>query len=239
MAVLDVHNVTFGYGAAPTVRDISLSVSTGETVALLGGNGAGKSTVLKLIVGLERPWSGSIEIEGAASRRHTPHKMARAGVRLVPQGHPVFRSLTVQECLRVAADISGVTKKFGTKLSIDEALELFPKLKQRLSVHASALSGGERALLAVAQPLIAGSSLLLLDEPSAGLSPAAMAQLFDTLETIGASAEVTMLIVEQNAYSVLPICQRAYVMSDGQITLQGPASAIQADEKMVDAYLAY
>lgn len=239
MTALRVAGLTFGYGANPTVSDIALHAAPGERVAVLGGNGAGKSTVLKLVAGLERPWSGSITVDGRPLPTGSMHRTARRGVRFVPQGHPVFASLTVDECLRLAVDVGRHTADCTTKLTVDEALDLFPRLRERLGVRASALSGGERALLGVAQPLVAGCSLLLLDEPSAGLSPGAMVQFFEVLAEVGATTDTTMVIVEQNAYAVLPVCARAYVMAGGRISVEGPAAELQGNQKVVDAYLAF
>ncbi len=234
--MLTVAELEFGYGAAPTVSGISLQVAEGERVAIIGGNGAGKSTVLKLIAGLERPWSGSIRLDDRALPQ-AAHAIAMSGVRMAPQGHPVFNSLTIHEHLLLAADLRSAGAR--TFVDPDEAYRMFPRLAERAHTMASSLSGGERAFLGLAQVLVAGCSILLLDEPSAGLAPAAMKELFALLYRIGSETGVTMLVVEQNAVAAMDICDRVYVMSDGRIVHSGTPAELSARDDIVAAYLSF
>lgn len=233
---LTVRDLEFGYGAAPTVSGISLDVAQGERVAIIGGNGAGKSTVLKLVAGIERPWSGSVQLDGRPLPGEA-HAVAMSGLRMTPQGHPVFNSLTIHEHLQLAADLRSTGAR--TVISPDEAYRLFPRLAERSRAMASSLSGGERAFLGLAQVLVAGCSIMLLDEPSAGLAPAAMKELFALLYRIGTETGVTMLIVEQNAAAAMEICDRLYVMSEGRILLSGTPAELSARDDVVAAYLSF
>ena len=235
--MLDVRELEFGYGAAPTVSNISLRVDEGERVAIIGGNGAGKSTVLKLIAGLERPWSGTIRVGRGGVRPALAHEVALSGRRMAPQGHPVFASLTIDEHLQLAHDLK--TPDARTRIEIAEAYRMFPRLAERRDALASSLSGGERAFLGLAQALVAGCTVLLLDEPSAGLAPAAMKELFALLYRVGNETGVTMLIVEQNAAAALEICDRVYVMSEGRIVTSGPSAELQARDDIAAAYLSF
>jgi branched-chain amino acid transport system ATP-binding protein len=237
--MLEVRDVEFGYGAALTVQNITLEVKSGECVALLGGNGAGKSTVLKLIAGTYKPWSGAITVEGTSLIGYAAHAIARRGIRLVQQGHPVFNSMTVREHLQIANDMLQLTDGVRTHVTPSEAFDLFPRLRERASVRASSLSGGERAFVGLAQALVAGCSLLLLDEPSAGLAPTAIGELFDLLGNINRTTGVTMLVVEQNAAAAVGICQRAYVMSEGKLVLSGTPDELYANDNIVNAYLSF
>jgi branched-chain amino acid transport system ATP-binding protein len=238
--MLRLDDVVFGYGATPTVSAITMNVGVGERVALLGGNGAGKSTVLKLIAGLERPWAGTIATDIGQVVPGKPHETARSGIRLIPQGHPVFSSMTVHEHLLMASELGALaTMTPRTRLSVTEVLDLFPRLGERLGTNASSLSGGERAFVGLGQALIGGCSLLLLDEPSAGLSSTAIEGLFTVLGDIGASTGVTMLIVEQNATAALRISDRAYVMSEGKIVLSGTPDDLRSNDDIVNAYLSF
>ena len=234
--MLSVTDIEFGYGAAPTVSGISLAVAEGERVAIIGGNGAGKSTVLKLIAGLETPWSGRISLDDRALPREA-HAVAMSGLRMTPQGHPVFNSLTIDEHLQLALDLRSQGAR--TQVSPDEAYRMFPRLAERKAAMASSLSGGERAFLGLAQVLVAGCSIILLDEPSAGLAPAAMKELFALLYRIGTETRVTMLIVEQNAAAAMEICDRIYVMSEGRILLSGTPAELSARDDVVAAYLSF
>ena len=238
--MLRVEGLTFGYGALPVVEDVSLAVAPGERVALLGGNGAGKSTVLKLIAGLERPWAGTIATDFGQSIPGRPHATAQSGIRMVPQGHPVFASMSVRDHLRLAAEQGARGRRdVATRITEAEALAMFPRLAERLETSASSLSGGERAFIGVAQALLGGCSLLLLDEPSAGLSPAAIEALFTLLGEIGAATLLPMLIVEQNAAAALRVADRAYVMNQGRVVLSGTPDELYANDDIVAAYLSF
>lgn len=234
--MLTVTDLEFGYGSAPTVSGISLQVAQGERVAIIGGNGAGKSTVLKLIAGLEKAWSGHIRVDSGELPAQA-HAIARRGVRMAPQGHPVFNSLTIHEHLLLGLDLRGTDAR--TMVTVDEAYRMFPRLAERSQTLASSLSGGERAFLGLAQVLVAGCSILLLDEPSAGLAPAAMKELFALLYRIGTETGVTMLIVEQNATAAMEVCDRIYVMSEGRIVASGTPAELSASDEIVAAYLSF
>jgi branched-chain amino acid transport system ATP-binding protein len=236
--MLRLVDVSFGYAASAVVDSVSLSVKLGERVALIGGNGAGKSTVLKLVAGLERPWAGNIYYsQDREMLRAGADTIARSGIRLAPQGHPVFASMTVRDHLGLARDLASVN--VPTQISVSKAFELFPRLHERQNALASALSGGERAFLGLAQLLVAGCSVLLLDEPSAGLAPAAIKELFQLLDIIGHETGATMLIVEQNAAAALQICDRVYVMNSGKIVATGSPDELAVRTDIIDAYLQF
>jgi branched-chain amino acid transport system ATP-binding protein len=229
--LLDVEKLGAGYGFIPVLDQIGLFVARGETVAVLGPNGAGKSTLMKCLSGLIRPVSGNIGFGGAALARLPAHRVARAGLILVPEGRQVFPRLTVAQNL-----VLGATRRSDFDQSeIDSMLDRFPKLRARLHTAAGLLSGGEQQMLAVARGLLARPEILLLDEPSLGLAPAVAAELFGQFRKLREEG-VTLLIVDQMADHVLAVADRAYVLGGGRVVAQGVAAEMR-DRVLDDTYL--
>jgi branched-chain amino acid transport system ATP-binding protein len=229
--LLDVSRLSAGYGFIPVLDGIGLSVARGETVAVLGPNGAGKSTLMKSLSGLLRPVSGSIGFAGKALARLPAHRVARAGLILVPEGRQVFPRLTVAENMRLGA----TRRRDFDPSEIEAMLERFPRLRPRLHTAAGLLSGGEQQMLAVARGLLARPEILLLDEPSLGLAPAVAAELFRQFAQLREEG-VTLLIVDQMADHVLAVADRGYVLGGGRVVAQGRAGELR-DKMLDDAYL--
>ena len=231
--MLEVRNLSVFYGAIHAVKSLSFSIASGERIALLGANGAGKTTTLKTLSGLLRPRSGTIEFAGRALEKIAPHDIVRLGMVHVPEGRKIFHRLTVLENLHTGA-YTRHANAIGSDL--DLVLTLFPRLKERRSQIAGTLSGGEQQMLAIGRALMARPKMLLLDEPSMGLSPRLVNQIFDTIMTINRQG-VTLLLVEQNAAIALEICERGYVLETGSIILEGAAKDLAASELVRQAYL--
>ncbi|MCL5777193.1 ATP-binding cassette domain-containing protein [Limibaculum sp. FT325] len=231
--VLEVADLAAGYSAAPVLKRIGLSVARGEMVGILGANGAGKSTTMRAIVGLLRPVEGRIALGGAEIQREAAHQIARRGVALVPEGRQVFPELTVLDniligaCRRGAGDYSA---------EVARLLERFPRLKDRIGSRAGLLSGGEQQMLAVARGLMAKPEVLLLDEPSLGLAPAMIEELFAVLADLRDEG-TTILIVDQMAKMTLGVADRAYVLEQGRVVRAGPAAELAEDASLEEAYL--
>jgi branched-chain amino acid transport system ATP-binding protein len=231
--LLKVEGVTAGYGGLQILSGLDLEIGEGEVVALIGANGAGKTTTLRTISGLIRPWSGTITLEGARLDGRSSHQIVRAGVVQVPEGRELFASLTVEENLRMGAITRAKTE---TAAAQSEVEELFPILAERRRQVAGTLSGGQQQMLAIARALMARPRLLMLDEPSLGLAPLLVRQVFDTVRTVS-EAGVTVLLVEQNAAQALDLADRAYVMESGEVVMQGVGVEMLSDERVRSAYL--
>jgi branched-chain amino acid transport system ATP-binding protein len=229
--VLRLENVRAGYGACPVLKDFSLTVETGETVALIGANGAGKTTVLRAISGLLRPWSGKIVFQGKDISRLAPHAIVASGLSHVPERRGIFANLTVYENLLVG----GYLRKLSER-DFEEVYSLFPILKERKAQLAGTLSGGEQQMLAISRALLCKPALVLLDEPSLGLAPQITKAIFDTVQRISA-AGTTVLLVEQNAVAALKISRRAYVLEVGEISFSGDSLELQKNDVIRKAYL--
>jgi branched-chain amino acid transport system ATP-binding protein len=232
--MLEVNALEVRYGAVSAVRDLSLRVGKGEIVGLIGPNGAGKSTVLHAITGLVPAHSGEVRLDGQSIQGRTPERIARAGIALVPEGRRIFADFTVEENLRL-----GLAARRGR--NGDEALgyayELFPILREYRRRQAGVLSGGQQQQLAIGRALVAGPSVLLLDEPSLGLAPTLVDQVFETLATIR-DRGITLLLVEQRAQRTVALANRTHVLANGELRMTlGPDDADDTD-KMVAAYLA-
>jgi ABC-type branched-subunit amino acid transport system ATPase component len=231
-ALLDVSGLRAGYGAQPVLKGMDLQIREGEFVAALGANGAGKSTLMHALCGLLRPVSGNVSFGGVDLSRLPAHRVAAQGVVLVPEGRQVFPELSVLDNIR----LGGYLRKHLPESEIERVLEGFPKLRQRLHQRAGLLSGGEQQMLAIARGLMARPRLLLLDEPSLGLAPNIIGDLFHALDLLR-DAEVTILLVDQMAGLALALADRAYVIERGRIVAAGSGAAIAADGALEKAYL--
>jgi branched-chain amino acid transport system ATP-binding protein len=233
MSALEVSQLSGGYGLVQVLHGVDLSVEEGQVVAVLGANGAGKTTLLRAISGALGRVRGSIRFHGKELVGMSPEKIARLGVCQVPEGRGTFVELSVSENL----DIGGWRRKDSIKVDKDRMYEMFPILGERRSQRAGELSGGEQQMLGVARALMGDPKLLLLDEPSLGLAPLIVRQLYATLGDIVAQLGVTTMLVEQNAKLALGIAQRAYLLEVGEIVREGSAADLQADESIQRAYL--
>ncbi len=231
--MLEVEDLHVSYGQIHAVRGISLRVGPGEIVALLGGNGAGKTTTLKAISGLLRPRAGAIRLGGESLAGVLPHRIAARGVAHVPEGRRVFGRLSVEDNLTLGAF---ARRDRGIAAELERAFALFPRLRERRDQLAGTLSGGEQQMLAIARGLMLRPRILLLDEPSMGLAPILVEQIFETIRDINRGG-TPVLLVEQNAAMALEIAARAYVLEGGTIALEGSAAALWADEGVRKAYL--
>jgi branched-chain amino acid transport system ATP-binding protein len=232
--LLQVENLSVSYGAIRALRGVSLTVSAGEVVTLIGANGAGKSTTLRAISGLLRPSEGRIVFDGDDIAGVPAHNRVARGISMAPEGRGIFANLTVLENLEMGA----YTRRARAEIAADleRGFTLFPRLKERRTQQAGTLSGGEQQMLAIARALMSRPRLLLLDEPSLGLAPIVCATIFDTIDAIKA-AGTTVLLVEQNASAALAHCDRGYVLETGAIVLQGTREELVGDPRVREAYL--
>ncbi len=234
MSLLTLTDVEINYGGIRAVKSISLDVNEGELVTLIGANGAGKTTTLKAITGLLKPAGGTITYGGQNVIGTPPHKLAAAGLVLVPEGRGVFPGLTIEENLQMGAYTRN--DRAQIKVDIEEKFTLFPRLKERARQTAGTLSGGEQQMLAISRALMARPKLLLLDEPSMGLAPIMVQKIFAVIRDVSKTG-VTILLIEQNAALALQVSTRGYVMDGGTITLSGESKALLANPKVREAYL--
>ena len=232
--MLEVNQLHTGYGKKPVLFGLSLEVKKGEIVAVIGPNGAGKSTILKAICGLIPVWEGSISFENSSLNGSTPARNVKRGITFCPQGNRVFDELTVSENLQ----IGGIhLKKKELAPRIDEVLHLFPTLKDRLKQNAGTLSGGEQQMLALGRALIPRPRLLLLDEPSLGLSPGLISTAFERIQQINAEKGTAILIVEQKVRKVLRMCHRVYGIKLGKSVFAGSPSDLENDAELRKVFL--
>lgn len=232
--MLEVKDLEVYYGAIQALQGISFNVNQGEIVTLIGANGAGKSTTLRTVSGILRPKKGEVIFNGKRLNQIPAHKIVRMGVSHVPEGRQIFPNLTVMENLIMGAYTR--SDKAEIQESLEMVLERFPRLKERQKQLAGTLSGGEQQMLATGRGLMSKPSLLILDEPSMGLSPLLVEEIFAIIQSINKQG-TTVLLVEQNAYMALQIAHRAYVLETGRIVLSGTAAEVQADPKVRSAYL--
>jgi branched-chain amino acid transport system ATP-binding protein len=232
--MLKVTNLCVNYGAIEAVRDLSFEVKMGQVVAIIGANGAGKSTTLNTIGGLINATSGNIELEGRDLTKLRSDQVARLGLAQVPEGREVLATLSVEENLRLGAYVRN--DHHAIEADLQSMFERFPILKIRRKQHAGLMSGGEQQMLAVARALMARPKLLTLDEPSMGLAPLIVGQIFEIISEIRAQG-VTLLLVEQNARKALQVADYAYVLERGQLAYAAPAAELRNDPKIVAAYL--
>ncbi|MEW6274076.1 MAG: ABC transporter ATP-binding protein [Bacillota bacterium] len=232
--LLEVKDLEVYYGAIRALQGISFSVSEGEIVTLIGANGAGKSTTLRAVSGLIQARKGEIIFKGQRLNKVPAHKIVRLGISHVPEGRQIFPNLTVTENLLMGAFTRA--DKDEVEKSLQMVMERFPRLKERKSQLAGTLSGGEQQMLAMGRGLMGKPTLLILDEPSMGLSPLLVEEIFEIIKTINRQG-TTVLLVEQNAYMALQVAHRAYVLETGRIVLSGPTAELQADPRVRGAYL--
>lgn len=232
--VLCLEDVNVYYGAIWALKGVSLTVGEGEIVSLIGANGAGKSTTLRAISGIIKASSGKIVFQGEDISQVPAHDIVKRGIAQVPEGRRVFANLSVLENLEMGAYIRNDRK--GIKDDLESVLERFPRLKERKNQVAGTLSGGEQQMLAIGRALMTRPSLLLLDEPSMGLAPLLVKEIFSIIQEINREG-TTILLVEQNARMALQIAQQAYVLETGRIVLEGPAKELAKQEDVKKAYL--
>ena len=234
MAMLEINDLEVFYGVIRAIKGISFEVNQGEVIALIGANGAGKTTVLHTISGLIRPKNGTITFEGENITKTPAHKIVEKGVAQVPEGRRVFANLTVYENLMLGAYKR--TDKAKIKDDLENIYKRFPRLSERKRQAAGTLSGGEQQMLAMGRALMSDPKILLMDEPSMGLSPILVGEIFDIIKSISEQG-VTVLLVEQNAKKALQIADRAYVLETGRITLSGSADELMHNDDVRKAYL--
>ncbi|MEZ4728448.1 MAG: ABC transporter ATP-binding protein [Caldilineaceae bacterium] len=231
--MLTVHKITAGYGKLTILHEVDLTITAGQFVAVLGPNGSGKSTLLKTIFGLTDHMAGTITLDGRALTGIPTEALQQQGIAYVPQRQNVFAALTVRENLQLAVR---ERKTAATTALLQELFALFPILDKRQTQRAGKLSGGERQLLAIALAWLARPQLMLLDEPSAGLAPLMVTEVFKTLKVLNQQG-IGLGVVEQNARSVLKVCDQAYVLREGQVVFHGTAADLLANEELVKSYL--
>ena len=234
MALLHLQDLHVYYGSIHALRGLSIEVDAGKIVTLIGANGAGKSTTLNTISGLLRPRRGSVRLEGEDLTGVPPHEIVFKGIVQVPEGRRIFGRLTVVENLEMGAYTLAARKDIAE--GMDRSFALFPRLKERRMQIAGTLSGGEQQMLAIGRALMARPRVLLMDEPSMGLAPILVEQIFDAIQDINRQG-TSILLVEQNAYMALTIAHRGYVLQTGSIVLAGPAADLQANAEVKRAYL--
>ena len=231
--MLSVNNLYVKYGLIEAIHDVSFQVNQGEIVSLIGANGAGKTSILRTISGLVGPAAGSVHFEGVAIEKEAPQKIVRKGLSQVPEGRHVFSGLTVQENLEMGAFLRNDAE---IKADYESVYSRFPVLKERRKQDAATLSGGEQQMLAMGRALMSRPKLLLLDEPSMGLAPIFIREIFSIIQEIKAQG-TTVLLIEQNANMALSIADRGYVLETGKIVLEGTGQELLASESVKKAYL--
>jgi len=231
--VLSTHGLNVAYGGIQAVKDLSIELFAGELVSLIGANGAGKTTTLKAICGLLKPQSGEVRYEGRALGAQGPWDLVAQGLVMVPEGRGIFTRMSIDENLRMGAYLR---KDREVEADIEAVYQRFPRLKERRLQLAGTLSGGEQQMVAMGRALLARPKVLLLDEPSMGLSPLMVDKIFEVIRDVSQQG-VTVLLVEQNAHRALEMAHRAYVMDSGEMVLQGLACDLLGDPQVQAAYL--
>ncbi|AMG48140.1 ABC transporter ATP-binding protein [Achromobacter ruhlandii] len=233
--MLKVEKLSVAYGGVQAVRDLSLEVRAGEIAALLGANGAGKSSTLLAIIGSVKPREGRVVFEGRDITGTPPDQLVKQGIAMIPEGARVFARQPVEQNLRLGAYTVRDERVYQERL--DKVYTLFPRLKERREQLAGTMSGGERQMLAIGRALMSGPRLLLIDEPSLGLSPLLVEQVFDALAALNRDDGLSVLLVEQNMAQALEVAARAYVMQSGRVALSGDAAELAASDEVRKAYL--
>ena len=233
--MLDIKNIQTFYGKIQALRDVSIKVNSGEIVSLIGANGAGKSTLLMTVSGINKPREGVIIFEGKNIEKEEPHKIVKLGISQSPEGRRIFSKLTVEENLKLGSNIYENGKNYLN--DIKEIFELFPVLSDRKTQRGGTLSGGEQQMLAIGRALMARPKMLLLDEPSLGIAPKLVNQIFVAIKNINKEKKVTIFLVEQNAKKALELADRAYVLVNGKVTIQGTGQELLKNQDIQAAYL--
>jgi branched-chain amino acid transport system ATP-binding protein len=234
MPMLEVENVSSGYGEVQILWETSISLEKGLLTCLVGGNGVGKTTLLRTVMGIIRPWSGSVRLNGRDISTVPAYRKADMGLVLVPEGRQLFTDMTVYENLEMGA--TNGRARDHMKRNLERVYELLPRLEERKNQLAGTLSGGEQQMLAVARGLMAEPEILMIDELSLGLAPVLALSLFETMRKLQQEG-LTMLLVEQNVHMALSISDYAYVLSEGRVTIEGPADEVVRNEDVQKAYL--
>lgn len=233
--VLSISNLHVRYGTIKALHGVNLDVKDGEILSIIGANGAGKTTLLKTITGLLRAEAGDIRYQGRSILKERPDRLVRMGICLVPEGRRIFPDLTVKENLQLGSyTVAGRRQRQDL---IDLALHTFPRLRERLAQPAGTLSGGEQQMLAVGRAMMGNPRLLLLDEPSMGLSPLITQEIFSLIKTINKEKGIALILVEQNAHLALAHSHRTFVLESGKIVMEGVSSLIKSDPAIIEAYL--
>ena len=233
--LMRISGLSVAYGPIKALDDVHLEVAQGEIVSIIGANGAGKSTMLRTVAGLLKPVAGTILFREKEITRQRPDRIVKQGICMVPEGRRIFPNLSVKENL----EVGGHTLK-GRDLKstlLDMVLSTFPRIRERLTQHAGTLSGGEQQMLALGRALMGDPALLLLDEPSMGLSPLITQETFALIKRINEEKGISIVLVEQNAHMALHYSHRAYVLETGRIVMEGPSGEVQCNPVVVDAYL--
>lgn len=231
--MLTIRGLNVFYGAIQALSDVSIDVKEGEIVSIIGSNGAGKSTLLRTISGLVRPRSGSVDFLGSDLAATAPDKIVRLGISQSPEGRRIFTSMTVKENLLLGAHIR---KDGGIQADMETVMSRFPRVRERLSQSAGTMSGGEQQMLAICRALMSRPKLLLLDEPSMGLAPNLVTEIFNIVSHLKETG-VTILLVEQNAHRALEVADRAYVLETGVMQMTGPGRELLTDPRVKEFYL--
>ena len=234
MAMLEVKDLQVYYGMIQALKGVSFEVNQGEVIALIGANGAGKTTTLHTLTGLLPAKQGSIIFEGKDITKVPAHKIVEMGIAHVPEGRRIFPKMSVTENLKLGANI--ITDTVAIRNSMEEVFEIFPRLKERRKQIAGTLSGGEQQMLALGRALMTKGSLLMLDEPSMGLAPIIVEDIFRIIRQIN-EAGTSILLIEQNAFLALQTAKHAYVLENGKVTMQGPCEDLLKNERVKEAYL--
>lgn len=232
--MLQIHDIRAGYGKSEILRGISLEVHAGEVVTLVGANGAGKSTTLKTICGVVRAQMGKIVFQGHDITNHSTEDIVDLGITMIPEGRQLFPFLSVKDNLLMGAYKKSARADMEERL--EEVLRVFPRVRERLAQYAGSLSGGEQQMVAIARGMMAGPQLLIFDEPSLGLSPLLVGQMFDIIKKVSEQG-ITVLIIEQNVFHTLSIADRGYVLENGEITLSGTGKELLDSPHVRRAYL--
>ena len=233
--MLEIKNIQTFYGKIQALRDVSIKVDKGEIVSLIGANGAGKSTLLMTVSGINKAKVGKIIFEGKNIEKEEPHKIVKLGISQSPEGRRIFSKLTVEENLKLGSNVFDNGKNYLD--DIKEIFELFPVLSDRKTQRGGTLSGGEQQMLAIGRALMARPKMLLLDEPSLGIAPKLVNQIFVAIKNINKEKKVTIFLVEQNAKKALELADRAYVLVNGKVTIQGTGQELLKNEDIQAAYL--
>jgi branched-chain amino acid transport system ATP-binding protein len=233
--MLEIKNVSTKYGHLPILMDVSISVGRGETVCILGANGAGKTTVLKTIIGMVKPTAGEILFDNELISNLAPHEIVKSGIAICPEREGLFPKMSIESNLFLGAYYE--TDKNKIQQRFEEVSSIFPIIKTRLHQKAGTLSGGERKMLTLARALMGGPKLILMDEPSLGLAPATVIEVFNVIKKIASESHISVLIIEQNAQKALDVAQRGYVLQKGSVILQGASKELCNEDFVQRCYL--